>query len=175
MVQGGDKGIQSTLKYCGGSVCQRWQKTRKPQAIPFYGTTYAYNNYLPFNPWNRIGSKNSLPWRKKERKDLFTNLAYCIWKHFCRLWWWSKNHLSVRSGFRRKLPDVSKETREAIAKGAITDNRIPYLDGAGPVNVKYTTQFEVQDGKVQPGWKVVWCQFKSILRLKLMLCIQSAM
>ena len=62
-----------------------------------------------------------------------------------------KNHPSVRSGFRRKPLDISKETREAIAKGTIATTGYPYLDGAGPVNVKIYNPLEVQDGKVQTG------------------------
>ena len=148
MVQGGDKGIQSTLSIVEDQFAKGDRRLVNHKQYHFMVLAYAYNNYLPFNPETVLGQRTPyLEGRRNVKTYSLTPRPIVYENIFADYGDGVKIIRLSGQGSGENFLDVSKETREAIAKGAITDNRIPYLDGAGPVNVKIYNPLEVQDGK----------------------------
>lgn len=148
MVQGGDKGLQTTVSIVEDQFAKGDRRLVNHKQYHFMVVAYAYNNYQPFNPETVLGQRtpylegrrNVATYSLTPRPIVYENLfaGYGDGVKIIRL---------AGQGAGENFLDVSKETREAIAKGTLTDKRIPYLDGAGPVNVKIYNPLEVQDGK----------------------------
>ncbi|MBK8701107.1 MAG: hypothetical protein IPN29_16855 [Saprospiraceae bacterium] len=148
MVQGSDKGLVSTFSVVEDQFAKGDRRLVNHKQYHFMVLAYAYNNYADFNPETGLGQRtpylegrnNVKTYSLTPRPIVYENIAadYGDGVRIIRL---------SGQGSGENFLDISKETREALVKGTLTDGRIPYLDGAGPVNVKIYNPLEVQDGK----------------------------
>jgi hypothetical protein len=147
-VSGADKGLVSTFSVLEDQFAKTDRRLINHKQYHFLVLAYAHNNYLPFNPETAKGQRtaylegrnNIKTYSLTPRPIVYQNLnaAYGEGVKITRL---------SGQGSGSNYLDISKETREAIAKGSIADGRISYLDGAGPINVKIYNPLEIQDGK----------------------------
>lgn len=148
MVQGGDKGLQSTLSIVEDQFAKGDRRLVNHKQYHFMVVAYAHNNYLPFNPETILGQRTPyLEGRRNVKTYSLTPRPIVYENIFADYGDGVKIIRLSGQGSGENFLDISKDTREAIAKGALTDKRIPYNDGAGPVNVKIYNPLEVQDGK----------------------------
>jgi hypothetical protein len=148
MVNGADKGLQSTFSVLEDQFAKGDRRLVNHKTYHFMVLAYAYNNYKNFNPTTGIGQRSQyLEGRGNVRTYSYTprpivydnlNSVYGEGVKITRL---------AGQGTGNNALDISKETREAIVKGTLTGGRIPYLDGAGPIDVKIFNPLEVTNGK----------------------------
>lgn len=147
-ISGPNKGLQTTLSVIEDQFAKGDRRLINHKEYHFMAIAYAHNEYLKFNPLTLLGQRTPyLEGRGKIRRYTYTprpivyeklNAGYGDGVKIIRL---------SGQGNGGNFLDVSSETREAMAKGTLDGKRIPYLDGAGPINVKIFNPFEIQDGK----------------------------
>lgn len=147
-VQGANKGLQTTFSVLEDQFAKTDRRLINHKQYHFMVLAYAHNNYLAFNPETGLGQKTTYLEGRGNIKTYSLTPRPIVYENMNSFYGDGVTITRISGqGAGSNFLDVSKETREAIAKGSITDGKITYLDGAGPINVKIFNPLEVQDGK----------------------------
>jgi hypothetical protein len=146
-VAGNNKGIVSTFSVLEDQFAKGDRGLINHKQYHFLVLAYAHNNYLTFNPRTGIGQRtpylegrgNVRTYSCVPRPIVYEklNTVYGDGVTITRL---------NGQGSGGNFLDISKETRELIAKNSAA-GKITYIDGAGPINVKVFNPLEITDGK----------------------------
>ncbi len=147
-VLGANQGLETTFSVVEDQFAKSDRKLRNHTQYHFMVLAYAHNDYLPFNPKEVLGQRtpylegrvNVKTYSLTPRPIVYENMN-AVYGEGVKI-----TRLSGQ-GVGTNFLDISKETREAIALGKLTDGKVTYADGAGPINVKIYNPLEVKDGK----------------------------
>ncbi len=153
-VEGADDGIRHTFRITEDQFADEDRRLVNHKKYYFTAIAYAYNDYEPFDPKDKIGQRR--PYLEGRRNigdgdnpyytviprpivDRQLNTVYGDGPIITRV---------DGAGAGGNFLDISEETREAITDGTFT-GEITYKPGRGPIEVSIVNPLEVRDGEFE--------------------------
>jgi len=153
-VQGNNQGIRHSFRITEDQFATEDRRLVNHRKYYFTAVAYAHNEYLPFDPDDKVGQRRPYLEGRRNIGDgdspFYTVIPRPIVSQQLNAQYGDGAVITRVDGIGAggNFLDVSEETREEILSGAF-DGTITYEPGQGPIEVSIYNPLEVQDGEFE--------------------------